>query len=312
LQNALLPGATLGRVALDGSCLREADLRGADLSYADLSYADLAGADLSGADLTEANLSWADLTGACLSHARLIATNLEVANLTGVDLRRASLVRTRLERTLLAGAAVDLTLFGDCDLSQVLGLESVHHAGASIIGLDCLARSRGQIPAAFLRLAGVAEPLVSAQEAVKDQLSPASFSRILLVSTVQDGDFARRLTEDLRAAQLRCWPMPVDDEAAMKRDGSLLQRVTHYDRVVCVCSEPALTNPHGARFLEQLVQQPARADSLISLALDQYLPEGQQELCHTLRQGKVVDFRGWTAEEIYRNSLGQLVQLLAG
>ncbi len=312
LQNALLPGATLGRVALDGGCLREADLRGADLSHADLAYADLTGADLAGADLTETNLAWADLTGARLSHARLTATNLEVANLTGVDLRRASLVRTRLERTLLADAVVDLTLFGDCDLSQVLGLESVRHAGASIIGLDCLARSRGHIPAQFLRLAGVAEPLVAAQASVKAQLGPASFSRILLVSSMQDSDFAQRLSADLRATQLRCWPIPLDDEAAMRRDGSLLQRVTYYDQVVCVCSEPALTSPYGARFLEQLVQQPAKAASLISLALDRCLLEDQQDLCQALRRGKVVDFRGWALEDAYRSGLGQLVQLLAG
>ena len=312
LQNAQLPGATLGRAALDGGCLRDADLRGADLSYADLSYADLTGADLSGADLTHTNLSWADLTGARLNHARLTATRLEVANLTGVDLRRASLIRTRLERTLLADVAVDLTLFSDCDLSQVLGLESVRHAGPSIIGLDCLARSRGQIPAQFLRLAGVAEPLIAAQASVQDQLGPASYSRILLVNSVQDAAFAQRLAGDLRAAQLSCWPMPVDDEAAMKRDGSLLQRVTYYDQVVGVCSEPALTSPHGARFLEQLVHQPAGGASLITLALDRHVYDDQQELCQTLRRGKVVDFRGWTQDDIYQSSLTQLVQLLSG
>jgi uncharacterized protein YjbI with pentapeptide repeats len=311
LQNARLPQASLGRASLDGGCLREADLRGADLSHADLSYSDLTGADLSGADLTQANLSWADLTGARLTHARLTATQLDVANLTGVDLRRASLVRTRLERTLLADAMLDLTLFADCDLSQVLALESVRHAGPSILGLDSLARSRGLIPAQFLRLAGAAEPLIAIQPTLQDQLGPASYSRVLLVSSVQDGAFAQRLAADLRAAKFRCWPAPVDDEAAMRRDGSLLDRVAYYDRVAVVCSEPAMTSAHGARFLEQMMQLPEGPAALIALALDQYLYEGQSETCQGLRRGSVADFRGWSEDEAYQRGLARLAQLLS-
>ena len=150
------------------------------------------GADLSGADLTEANLSLADLTDASLGGARLTATILDVANLTGADLRRASLVRALLDRSLFSEATLDLTLFADCDLSQILGLESVHHAGPSIIGLDSLARSRGHIAAVFLRRAGVAEPLIAVQEQLG--LTPGGYSRILLVSSLR----TRNLWSDSR------------------------------------------------------------------------------------------------------------------
>lgn len=315
LRRADMQGVSLGRADLTGSCLQGANLRGADLSLTELSFADLRGADLTGADLTEANLSLADLTGACLSGARMTGTILDVANLTGADLRRASLVRTLLDRSLFSEVTLDLTLFADCDLSQILGLESVHHAGPSIIGLDTLARSRGLIPAAFLRQAGVAEPLIAVQENL--ELPPGGYSRILLIGSIKDQEFVDRLQADLRLAGLACWRLTVDDEEVFSNNGAAppQQRLTYYDRLVLVCSEHSLESPHGWRLFDQIVQKhrPAAVgkQAVVCLLLDKSVHAGQDRLRLGLQEEPLIDFQDWREEGVYQERLRSLVANLA-
>ena len=168
-------GASFIRSDLRGCNLDNADLRGADLSNCDIAFATLVGANLAGANLTETDLTMADLTGANLSGARLNSACLDVANLTGCDLRRTSLVRTRLDRTLLQDCVVEMTLFGDCDLSSVLALDTIRHEGPSIVGADTLARSAGCITEVFLRAAGVPADFIDGRAPVAgfQRLAPA-------------------------------------------------------------------------------------------------------------------------------------------
>src|SRR5712692_6576066 len=95
--------------------------------------------NLSEANLVRANLNWADLTGADLSRVSLNGANLNWADLTGADLSRA----------YLSGATVGATTFGNVDLREVKGLETVTHSFPSSIGIDTLYRSEGHIPRGF-------------------------------------------------------------------------------------------------------------------------------------------------------------------
>ena len=309
LRDTQLRGAALNRVDLSGGQLHNADLRGADLSFADLSYADLSGANLAAADLREANLFLADLSGANLSDAGLTGAVLDLANLAGADLRRALLVRTRLDNTLLDGVVLEMTLFGDCDLSRALGLDKARHQGPSSIGLDTLARSQGRISPEFLRRAGVAELLIG----VQGQLAAAqSFDRVLLVGSVKDGEFMGKLEGDLRAAGLACWQLAVDDEAAFTAEEgeSLLSRVIYYDRPVLVCSEDSVGSPYGWRAFEQIARD--KGVDTVAVVLDGRRDGPEDDLGAALRRGMMVDFRGWREGERYGESLARLVAVLSG
>jgi uncharacterized protein YjbI with pentapeptide repeats len=114
---------------LDGVDLREAVLYQANLSYANLSEANLSGVDLSGADLSEADLSGANLSEALIKSTNSVGTSFE-------------------------GANVSDTVFADLDFSSCAGLDSVRHYGPSTLGFDSIIRSKGRIPAAFLRGVG--------------------------------------------------------------------------------------------------------------------------------------------------------------
>ena len=320
LQQAVLPGAALNRANLAGAYLKGADLRGADLSFADLTSADLTEANLAGAELREANLSLADLSGARLTDARLTGAQLEVANLAGADLRRASLIRTKLPATIMTGAVLEMSVFGDCDLSQALGLEFVKHLGPSFIGVDTLARSGGRIPERFLRLAGVTESLIAVQGQIP--LRVPALSRILLVGSVQDGEFTAALEGDLRAAGLACWSLAVDDETIFGEDEreSLLGRFIYYDRLLLICSEASLGSPYGWRSFDQVARVRSSSGSsdgyrdaggeIIAVNLDERLFDGQDPLCAELVKGRTLDFRGWRQAAEYRAAVAELVAAL--
>ena len=311
LTGANLAGAALGRTNLAGSSLQGADLRRADLTSADLTRANLASANLAGANLTGANLSWASLHRANLNGARMTSTTLTMADLTGVDLRGAQLVKADLDSAVLSEGVVEMTLFADCDLGRIIGLETVIHSGPSIIGLDTLARSGGLIPTEFLHRAGVARALIDVQDQLR--LSGRTEPRVLLVGSYQDSGLARRFQADLRSLGFPCWSLEPDDESALLVNEDPLGRAMYYDRLVLICSGNSLENPHTSRFFNLLSGNgTARAgQTILPVATDDLFYSRQDELCQALRQRTTLDLRGWAQEEVYRQGVDNLVEALS-
>ena len=310
--DANMAGCTLGRTNLSNSALQAADLKGADLSFANLSYADLERADLSGTDLTQANLSWANLSGANLRDARMIGTDLNMTDLTGADLRGATIVKAALDGTSLSMAVCGVTTFANCDLTRVIGLEDVRHTGPSMISLDTISRSRGQVPVRFLEGAGVAPPLIAAQDAVR--AAGLTHTRVLLLGSESDGELAAKVRASLAEAQVPSWIMAADDEAALQSGETNLDHAVYYDRLVLICSAESLENAHTSRYFSTLMNGSGSApgQALISVAADDIFYQRDDRLCTGLREGVVVDFRGWEDEDRYREAVSSLVAEIAG
>ena len=309
---ANMAGCTLGRTNLSNSAMRLADLKGADLSFANLTYADLEKADLSGADLTQADLSWANLNGANLRDARIIGANLDMADLTGADLRGATIIKARLNSTSLSRAVCGVTIFGNCDLTRVIGLEDVQHSGPSMISLDTLCRSKGQVPAKFLEGAGVAPVLIAVQDAIRE--SGTTYTRVLLLGSESDGEFAAKLRASLAEAQVPSWVIAADDEASLQSGEITLDRAVYYDRLVLLCTAVSLENAHTSRYFGSLMNGSGSAlgETLISVAADDTFFKREDRLCSGLREGVVVDFRGWEDEARYREAMAALVKEISG
>src|SRR5919109_754383 len=72
--------------------------------------------------------------------------DLTRATLTRADLSHAILIRAVLKEAILDSAGIGWTTFGDVDLSQARGLDTIRHYGSSTIGIDTLYRSHGNIP----------------------------------------------------------------------------------------------------------------------------------------------------------------------
>lgn len=308
---ANLTGCTLVRSDLSNSTLENAQLTGADLSYSNLQFANLEGASLAGANLAYADLSWTNLSGANLRGANLTATSLSLADLNGADLRGATITNANLESAVLVNTVLGLTTLVNCDLSQSIGLDSARHTGPSAISLDTIARSGGMIPRAFLEAAGVAEPLLAAQDAMRG-LS-RSYPTALIVGSGEDGELVARLQSGLRASRIPAWAIAADDEDAVLSGGILLEHTPYYDGLILVCSAHSLESSQTSTYLAQLAGGPGAGPGQITvtLATDDLFYQRDDHLCNTLREGRVLDFRGWEDSFIYDEGLASLVAILS-
>ena len=178
-----------------------------------------------------------------------------------------------------------------------------------IIGLDSLARSRGKVPPIFLRQAGVAEPLIAVQEQMRH--SSEIHPRVLVVSSVDDTDLAKRIFSDLNAAGVPCWALAADDEQGLRNDPEFLQRTYYYDRLVLICSAQSLENPHVFRLFGSLVKNgDSGAETALTLAADDLVYDRQDALCAALRGLTIVDFRGWAKDSEYVKQFSELLAAL--
>ena len=311
LAGSQLSGASLCRARLNSAILSHAVLKGADLSYADLSYADLDGADLSGADLTSTDFSWASLTNANLRGATLTATSMMMANLTGADLRGARIVKCGMESTILHRATAGGTLFSNCDLRTVIGLESMLHGAPSTISLDTLARSGGRVPRLFLQGAGVAEPLIAAQDVLTSERR--TYPTLLLIGSMDDSRLAEQLCELLSLAHIPAWALYPDDENALNTGEASLDHIVYYDRLALLCTDAALENPLTSRYFSELVRSAKQGGSgdLIALGAGELFYQRKDRLCNALREGMALDLQGWEDASGLQHLAEQLVRELS-
>ena len=305
---AFMAGCTLGRTNLSNSVMQAVDLKGANIAFSNLSYADLERADLSGTDLSQTDLSWANLSGANLRNARLVGANLDMADLSGADLQGAVIINAKMSSTSLSRAKCGLTTISNCDLTGVIGLGEITHAGPSMIGLDTISRSKGQVDARFLDGAGVPQLLVEAQDALRNSM--ATYKRVLLVGSVNDGDFADKIKSALAEARVPSWVISADDEESLTSGSTNLDSAVYYDRVIILCTVASLENPLTSRNFSSLVSNPGPTvrDSIITVATDDVFYQREDRLCVGLREGKVVDFRGWDDEGRFKEALSALIR----
>ena len=311
LAGSQMTGSSLCRARMNSAILSHAVLRGADLSYADLSYADLDGADLSGSDLTATDFSWATLTNANLRGATLTATSMMMTNLTGADLRGARIVKCSMDSTILHRAMAGGTLFSNCDLRSVIGLESMLHGAPSTISLDTLARSGGRIPRLFLQSAGVAEPLIAAQDVLKSERR--TYPTLLLIGSMADSQLAEQLCEILSHAHIPAWALYPDDEDALNTGEASLDHTVYYDRLALLCTDAALENPLTSRYFAELVRSAKQGGSkdLIALGAGKVFYQRQDRLCNSLREGMALNLQGWEDTLALEQLVEQLVRELS-
>ena len=164
---------------------------------------DLAAANLVGRALIGINLARADLSGANLRLAGLSRANLSQANLTKAELSGTNLSMADLTRSDMTEARLGLTTFGSTALGYVQGLDSVKHSGPSVIGVDTVYFSQGQISDIFLRRAGVPENFITyIRTSVTNGII---YDSCFITYCSGDRAFAERIYDDLQRENVRCW-----------------------------------------------------------------------------------------------------------
>jgi len=322
IRNADLSDTDLKGVILNRALLSGAKFSGADLKHAILHGANLRDADLSGAVLEDALLTASNFRGAILHSTILTYSDLSDTTLSGADLTYAKLFFANLTRATVDGATLDRaemanTTIGDVDLSQANGLESVKHLGPSTIGIDTIFKSKGKIPEAFLRGAGVPENLITYIPSLVG--NAIEFYSCFISYSHADVAFARRLHDTLQGRGIRCWL----DERQLLPGHNIYDEIDRgiklWDKVLLCCSKASLSswwvdNEVDKAFTKEQSLWKERGEkvlSLIPLNLDGALFDWQDGKANAVRQRLAADFTSWESSNTkFEHGVESLVKAL--
>ena len=304
LARAKLRQAELPEADFTGATLTDADLWSADLSKANLSRADCGRAGLVGANLERANLTQANFFSANLSNANLSYANFSEANLTGATLSEAKLMDTNLTATYM-----QWTVFGNVDLRQAKGLDTVHHPGPSHIGIDTIYRSQGRITEIFLREAGVPESFINVMHALLN--APFEYHRCFISYAKADQAFAVQLYVDLQNKGVRCWFAPEDLPWGAKIRPSLDEAVYSLDKLLLVISKHSLASQWVEQEVETALARERQEQQIILLPIrldDEVMKieRGWPALVRNTRN--IGDFTRWHHVGAYQRAFNRLVR----
>jgi uncharacterized protein YjbI with pentapeptide repeats len=221
------------------------DLSEAHLVGDQLVMANLEGADLRKVDMRQVNLNQANLRGADLRQANLIWTTFVDADLSGANLGEGHLTATQLHGTSLRGANFSgthlfSTVFADVDLSGVIGLETCHHEGPSILDHRTLGRS-GRLPLAFLRGCGLPDDLISFLPSLLGGRA-IEYHSCFISYSAHDQDFADRLHADLQNHGVRCWFAPHNIQGGRKLHEQIDEAIRIHDKLLLILSPTSMTS----------------------------------------------------------------------
>ncbi len=294
LSRANLNGVNLNEVPLSQADLRFTKLNRAKLRSVGLYEANLRQAQLNNADLSFADFDFADLSDANLSSARLLRTNLSGANLNGTNLSQAHLL---------------FTLLGGVDLHLAKGLDTIKHDGPSIIGIDTILRSQGNIPEVFFKGAGVPDSFISYARSLIGR--PLDYYTCFISYSSQDEVFAKRLYADLQNKGVRCWFAPEDLKIGAKLRPNIDESIRLYDKLLLVLSEYSVSSQWVEQEVETALEKERKENRtvLFPIRLDRTVMDiegGWPALIRNTRN--IGDFTRWKRHDAYQKALDRLLR----
>lgn len=328
LAEADLDGALLNDTALDGAnlagtILNRAHLSRAILSEACLSQAKCAGTNLDKAHLRNADLSGAYLLGANLSLADLRYANLSLANLFAANLSGAIFKETNFWKTKMGG-----TIFGNSDLSDVIGLENVDHGGPSVIGLHTIQLSTARMPEIFLRGCGLSDWEIEGVKLYNPDLSNDEVNKILYriydlraTQALQisplfisyshgDGGFVDKIGQSLAKKGVRYW-RDVHDATAGRLEKQIDRAIRQNPTVLLVLSEHSFKSDwveYEVRTARDLEKEMVR-DVLCPVALDDSWKSRPwpKRVMEQIMEYNILDFSNWKDDTQFGDMFRRLI-----
>lgn len=299
----------------------------ANFSGADLLGANIAGANFSGTFLYMANLelanignidfSGADLTKAYLRKAVFRDTNLRKASFAKADLSGVYFRGVDLSGADLTNCYLSSTNFTNVDLSEVKGLEKIHHLGPSFISIDTIYKSQGIIPDSFLRGAGVTEHFIKYMQSLKTE--PIQFYSCFISYSTKDQGFAERLHADLQSKGVRVWFAPEDIKGGRKLHEQIPEAIRHYDKLLLVLSENSMQSEWVKTEVYHARQDEIRDNKrkLFPIGLVEFSiirdwtafdADVGKDMAREIREYFIPDFSNWIDHDSYKKAFDRLLR----
>jgi uncharacterized protein YjbI with pentapeptide repeats len=307
--------------------IRNANFVGAELSGVDFSGADLRGADFSGGNLSQTNLSRALLFGATFGNSYSVDsvdqepgtrairvawnTDLSGANFRGTHLGWVDFADVKIDGADFSDCFMTGVTFGNINLSQCKGLETVRHEGPSTIGIDTIYLSGGNIPEVFLRGAGVPEPFIANMKALVAAMSPIEFYSCFISYSSKDQELAERLHADLRDKNVRCWFAPEDLKIGDRLRPAFDEAIRVHDKLMVLLSKSSVSSPWVEKEVETAFEKERREKRtvLFPIRLDDAVMETGEAWAADIRRTRHIgDFRDWKNHDSYKKAFERLLR----
>ena len=178
-------------------------------------------------------------------------------------------------------------------------------------GIDTIYKSKGNIPEAFLRGAGVPEDFIVYMRSLVGKA--IEFYSCFISYSTKDDDFAQRLYADLQAKNVRCWKFDENAKWGEPVWGEIDTAIRHYDKLVVICSKDSLQSVPVIREIERALQKEDREHKnvLFPVRIDDYLLKKWDHPRKADVVGKVIgDFRGWENHAAYAKTFPRFLDAL--
>lgn len=294
---------------LSNTDLSDAKLVKVNLSFTIFSSANLNNADLSGTNLRFADLTLTDLTRARLAHADLFSVNLSNANLSNANFSFAILRQATLNDTNFSNCELGFTILGGLDLSKSKGLESVHHNFPSVIGIDTIYKSRGEIPEVFLRGCGVPEEFIVYMRSLTAK--PIQFYSCFISYSSKNQLFADRLYADLQNRGVRCWLASEDLKIGERIRVGIDESIRIHDKLMLVLSKQSVESDWVEQEVETALarERVEKRTILFPIRLDETVMKIETGWPALIRNTRNIgDFRRWKNPEAYQKAFERLLR----
>ncbi|MFN2166705.1 MAG: TIR domain-containing protein, partial [Anaerolineae bacterium] len=217
----------------------------------------------------------------------------------------------------LSEAHLKWTVFGDVDLSQTKGLETVRHAGPSTIDIDTIYRSRGNIPHTFLRGCGVPDNFIEYMASLTGKAF--EFYSCFISHSSKDHDFAQRLHDNLQGKGVRCWFAPEDIQGGRKLHEQLEQAIRLHEKLLLVLSEHSMNSEWVKTEIYHARQQEIESGQrkLFPISLVPYETVRQwrafdadvgKDMAREVREYFIPDFSNWKDHDGYQKAFDRLLR----
>lgn len=295
----------------------EADLKEANLWQSNLEGADLEAAICEKANFGGVNLRNAILCDADLNHARLASADLTDADAVQVNLIGADLVNTILNRANLAFASFANTRFCNLNLKSTFNIQSCIHHTSSIVDINTIYLSEGQIPEVFLRGCGVPESFITYMKSLT--MSPIEYYSCFISHSTKDAEFAERLHSDLQNKAVRCWYAPEDMIGGEKIYTQIDEAIKVHDKLVLILSESSINSPWVVTEMKRTRkhEKQDQRQRLFPISLMPYdeLKEWElfdadtgTDMAAEVRSYFIPDFSNWKNHDSYKKAFKRLLK----
>jgi hypothetical protein len=209
-------------------------------------------------------------------------------------------------------------VFGDVDLSETEGLDSLYHFGPSTVGIDTLFRSRGNIPEAFLHGCGVAESVIVNRFDLVGALQPIQFYSCFISHSTRDKTFVDRLHGRMVQEKLRSWYAPHDMRGARTHEEQIDRAISVYDKLLLVISKASMESNWVQWEIDKALEYEKRDKTprlfpvrLVSLKAIQEWdcrdPRTGRDYAKEILRYHVLDFTEWKSHDAFEVAFRRLI-----